>query len=351
MTYDFLILQGEKMLEVNKTKTNLISLSEISQTNPNLFRFPTEYAHLGLKWPKQPTLIDLSKIKQLDNDNNVGREDEHTNDEIEQLVDSYSMGIKTWEDLLIVSPNEESEVKFDYDLRAGFGTIQALRKLKVKEYWCWIVTGTPVQLMRLSSLENTKDLLTVKFPTGEDGIVHHIKKLIAQGVKIDNDDDVEREIDKVWPTLNKTVRGRVKSNISKVTNTPRRFRTWNDVKVSQWLAEEAAVTFKIGGELDTDRNMVGYTSQNLLDPFHNAIMQYAKTGKKSYVVLSTKLPGKKSTLKSKRLNHINKLETYFESYKKAGLKINPLVILGFMPQDKKYEDMRYLVNIDGLPIK
>jgi hypothetical protein len=45
--------------------------------------------------------------------------------------------------------------------------------------------------------------------------------------------------------------------------------------------------------------------------------------------------------------HIDKLNEYESSFRKLGMKVMPLEILGFMPQDNINEDMRYLVNING----
>ena len=65
------------------------------------------------------------------------------------------------------------------------------------------------------------------------------------------------------------------------------------------------------------------------------------------MVLTVKSPGVKSTLQTKRQAHIDKLNEYESSFRKLGMKVMPLEILGFMPQDNINEDMRYLVNING----
>ena len=117
------------------------------------------------------------------------------------------------------------------------------------------------------------------------------------------------------------------------------------------MSETGAMSFVTNGNWDSTRNRVGYSAVNMLDPWINACMQYAKTGKKSYVVLSVKSPGIKSTLQTKRKAHIDKLEEYKSSFRKLGMKVMPLEILGFMPQDNINEDQRYLVNVNGTPIK
>ena len=52
-------------------------------------------------------------------------------------------------------------------------------------------------------------------------------------------------------------------------------------------------------------------------------------------------------VKTKRQAHIDRLDNYKRSFRKLGMKIMPLEILGFMPQDNINEDMRYLVDVNG----
>jgi hypothetical protein len=299
-------------------------------------------------------LVELKKIQQEDIEINVGREFEHTNQEVEALASSYGKGFKVWENsLLIVSRNKEPNSKFDFDLRAGFGTVQALIKNNVNHFYVWVVEGTKEQLADLSALENTKDLLTVAFPTGEEGIKHHFKVLSELGVPFNTVAQIDKKINEVWPTLNDVIRGRVIKQIQKANKNlkPRQYRTFNDAKVKQWLNETAAVSFATNGNLDSKRNRIGYCSVNALDPFINSCMQYAKTRQKSYWVAHVKLPSEKNSLKDKRIAHVNKLEQYKNSFAKLGMKESPIEILGFIPQDSENEDKRYLVDVNGKSIK
>lgn len=338
--------------------TNIIPLHDVANLAQieaaKTFTQPQIYQHLGLTWEDKPVLVKLDTIKQEDTDINVGREVEHTNTQIDALTWSYAKGFKVWENsLLIVSRNKEPNSKFQYDLRAGFGTIQALIKNNVSSFYVWVVEGTKEQLANLSALENTKDLLTVSFPTGEEGIKHHFKVLSSMGVSLNTSGQIDKKIDEVWPTLNETVRGRVINQIKKANKNlkPRQFRTFNDAKVKQWLNETAAINFTTKGNLDSKRNKIGYCSVNALDPFVNACMQHAKTGQYSYWVAHVKLPSEISSLKDKRIAHVNKLHQYKNSFAKLGMKKCPIEILGFMPQDSENEDKRYLVDVNGKSIK
>lgn len=333
----------------------LHNIAKLSQAQAaKTFTQPQIYQHLGLTWEETPVLVELKKIQQQDVEINVGREFEHTNQEIDALTWSYAKGFKVWENsLLIVSRNKEPNSKFDFDLRAGFGTAQALIKNNVKHFYVWVVDGTKEQLADLSALENTKDLLTVSFPTGEEGIKHHFKVLSEMGVPFNTVAQIDKKIDEVWPTLNDVIRGRVIKQIQKANKNlkPRQYRTFNDAKVKQWLNETAAVSFSTNGNLDSKRNRIGYCSVNALDPFINSCMQYAKTRQKSYWVAHVKLPSEKTSLKDKRIAHVNKLEQYNSAFAKLGMKESPIEILGFMPQDSENEDKRYLVDVNGKSIK
>ena len=338
--------------------TNIIPLHDVAKLTQTeatqTFTQPQIYQHLGLTWEKTPVLVELQKIQQEDIEINVGREFEHTNQEVQALATSYGKGFKVWENsLLIVSRNKEPNSKFDFDLRAGFGTVQALMKNNVNHFYVWVAEGTKEQLADLSALENTKDLLTVAFPTGEEGIKHHFKVLSELGVPFDTVAQIDKKIDEVWPTLNDVIRGRVIKQIQKANKNlkPRQYRTFNDAKVKQWLNETAAITFATNGNLDSKRMKIGYCSVNSLDPFINSCMQYAKTGQKSYWVAHVKLPSEKTSLKDKRIAHVKKLEQYKSSFAKLGMKENPIEILGFMPQDSENEDKRYLVDVNGNSIK
>mgnify|MGYP006200829875 FL=1 len=117
--------------------------------------------------------------------------------------------------------------------------------------------------------------------------------------------------------------------------------------VKMWLSDTSAVQFTTGQNWDDARGKLGSCAINMLDPWINACMKYAKIGKQSYVVLSVKAPGKGSTLTKKRQAHLDKLENYRSSFRKLGMNTFPLEVLGFMPQDTINENMRFLVDTNG----
>ena len=341
--------------------SNIIPLQDVANMSKSdlstTFIKPSVYAHLGLDWQDAPEMIKLSDIQQEDTDINVGRPEEHTNLEIDQLADSYGQGLKTWENsLLIVTPNVEPNAKFKYDLKAGFGSIQALQMCGVKQFPCWVVTGTKEQLLSTSTLENTKDLLTVSFPTGEAGVVHHFKGLLSMGVKLDTEEKIDDKLKQVWPGLNAVVKGRVKKGIIKLVKDgvkPRKYRTFSAVKVNQWLSGSADMVaqFRHGGQYDPGRDKIGYCTKNTLDPFINAVKKYNETGYRSYVVFHVNAPSINSSLNDKRQALLDQLTILEDSFHEMGMSYFPLDVLGFMPQDTDNEDMRFLVDVNGKAIR
>ena len=104
--------------------TNILPLQDVANMSKSdlstTFIKPSVYGHLGLDWSDAPVVIKLSDIQQEDTDINVGRPEEHTNLEIEQLADSFGQGFKIWENsLLIVTPNVEPNSKFKYRLNSS----------------------------------------------------------------------------------------------------------------------------------------------------------------------------------------------------------------------------------------
>jgi hypothetical protein len=91
----------------------------------------------------------------------------------------------------------------------------------------------------------------------------------------------------------------------------------------------------------------------VLDPIINAMKKYNETGKRSYVVLSVKRPGKTQSLIQMRKNKVNEFNKLLNEFKQLGVRnTNFISILGFMPQDKEVDqDMRFLVDVNGKSIK
>ena len=349
--------------------SSVLPLDEVVNLTPEqakeLFIVPTKYDHLGIDINPQPKKIKLKNIRTSDINNlNFGRPNGHSPKEKEQLKISFSRGVQPWQELPFVSHNNDNELiknGLTHDLRLGFGRTNAIGENGKDEYWFWEVNGTPTQLKDLQSFENTCKLLEVEFQTGEQGIVDHLNNLLDSGPLSDDEEEIEKKLLQVWPGLENPSKGRIMQKVLKDSTTPKRYRTYNQTDVGTWIAQEAAPkiwnNLSIRGNYDCQRDMFGFSSVNIQDPYISAITKYNESlrlssdgiGKKSYVVLSCKSPTKNSDLQKKRHNLVKSLHQFhMKFYKYFNVeKDSPLVIMGFLPQDTKNEDPRFLVDKNG----
>lgn len=340
--------------------TSTMPLNEVInldvETASKLFSRPRKYDHIGIEISRVPVCIPLNKVRRSDDASfNKGRPNGHTPDEKERLRVSFAKEVQLWQELPMVTKCSDPESKFSHDLAIGFGRTNAIGQNNADRYWFWELSGTPVQIEACQAFENTDKLLDVEFQTGEKGVENFMKSLLSKGGIDDDEEEIENTLDKFWPNLNSKSRGRILKAVSSETTTPRRYKTYNQEDVRTWINETASSEYQTiaqGGNFDPVREMTGYSSQNVLDPYIYAIKNFVKTGRKSYLTLSVKAPTKNSSLSTKRQNLINNLNELHESFTQYfGVKENPLIILGFMPQDTVLEDMRFLVDKDGNPIR
>jgi len=333
---------------------NLIPLGEVqsltTEEAANLFSIPTKYNHVGDKWNTKPVWIEFSKIRALDEQRGEGRLNPHTPEEIQQLKHSFLNGIQIWQELPAVTYNTDPAFeKFDYNMVFGYGRVEGLLEAGQTGHWFWIVEGTEYQISWIKIIENVR--LAPEFKQGEGLIAHHLNNLLAKGVILNSEDKIRAEIKKQMPNISKTSLGRITTTIFETHDTPLRYQTWGKAKIKKWLEERAdqSASFETGGNFDIKRSRHGYATKNVLDPLHNALMKYASTGKKSYVVLHVNAPHASGNLYDLRKAQVDTLKKYANAYSKSGMKSNPLEILGFMPQDFEGEDMRFLVDVHGRP--
>jgi len=335
---------------------NIIPLKDISSLSKekaqSLFHAPTRYNHIpDVKFESYPKWIEFSSIRSLGTDRNIGRTQEHTQEQIQQIANSFSKGVEVWQELPCITPIEGE--RFSHKQVFGFGRSEALESNGLTGYWFHVLKPTSEYTESwVATIENLN--LSPKFDEGEKLLIQQLCHLINIG-KITNDEaSINAELDRMTPNILKHSKGRVRETVFSTTDTPLRYSTWGLAKVQKWLREEAAVKFELNGKFDIDRNMYGFLSKNVQDPLHNALMKYHATNKKSYVVLHVNAPNGTGDLSTLRVNEKKKLDDYVAAYTSSGLKESPLKILGFMYQDNqkdlngdRVEDKRYLVDING----
>jgi len=318
-----------------------------------------KYSHLGdsLEFVG-PIKVSLKTIEKEDSeDKNIGRPERHTTRELQNIAEDMANGIKPYLDLPVIVKDNDPNTVTDFKLIAGYGTLNALGENGVDEYWFYeVLNATPTQLNQIATFENTNHISDKKYNTGEDGIIHHLKSEIARKHKdlINTEDSIGKYIDGMYPGITTEIRGRLISKAKNAQTKTRAFITYNATAVSTWLSEKAdeQAQFIFGGKYDKSKDMYGYLSANTMDPIINAAGKFVETGKGSYVVLHVKLPGKNKTVKQMREDKVKQFKAFLDMLKALGVKnLNFIKILGFLPQDTKNEDMRFLVDVNGKSIK
>ena len=321
-----------------------------SQTANNFFtKSYKKYLHLGAKFNDTPILVNLSDIIQIDEGySNEGRETQHTPLEWQRLAQDFGNGIKPWLDLPIIVKNTDKDIDKKYKLVAGYGSLNALKSNNITKYWFYeVVEYTTSILSEIAVFENTSEVVTTSYKTGVDGIVYHLKNMIAKKHKalINDEQSISDYIDKTWPGMIPEVKGTIISKAKNAQTKSRRIKTYNLAEVDNWLEEVADKTaqFTHGGNFDKNRGMYGFVGVNIQDPFLRAAKKFVETGKKSYVVLHCKSPGKTQTIKDMRKIQLKKLEEFKSMFSGLGMKTNFLSVLGFLPQDTETDKMTLLV--------
>ena len=260
----------------------------------------------------------------------------------------FANGVKPWLDLPILFRHGDKDVARPYKLVAGYGSLNALKTNGITKYWFYEVTeATPTQLAEIAAFENTSETVTTAYKTGVDGIVYHLKNMIAKNHKdlINTEDSISKYLDKKWPGLIPEIKGTIISKAKNAQTKSRRIKTYNIAEVDNWLDDVADQTAKFvhGGKFDDKRNMFGFVGINVYDPFLAAAKKFAETGRKSYVVLHCKSPGKTQTIQDMRKTQLKKLAEFKTMLSRLGMKTNFLTVLGFLPQDTETEKMNLLV--------
>ena len=321
-----------------------------SQTANNFFtKSYKKYLHLGAKFNDEAILVDLSDIVDKSDEiwSNEGRETQHTPLEWKRLGDDFANGVKPWLDLPILFRHGDKDVARPYKLVAGYGSLNALKTNGITKYWFYEVTeATPTQLAEIAVFENTSEVITTSYKTGVDGIVYHLKNMIAKKHKdlINDEDAISQYIDKTWPGMIPEIKGTIISKAKNAQTKTRRIKTYNLAEIDNWLEDVADKTarFVHGGKFDDDRGMYGFVGVNIQDPFLAAARKYAETGKKSYVVFHCKSPGKTQTIQDKRRTLLKQLAELKTTFRRIGIKTDFLTVLGFLPQDTETEKMNLL---------
>ena len=315
--------------------------------NGNINNVPVpDWSHLNVKSPtSSPTVkLEWEQIYIDDIKGNLTKEKPHTAEEIEALRLSFSTQVDTTQFPPAVVYRGKEYAK-PWKLVYGYGRGEALRLLKTKGWFFTVVEGTDDALEDVKAQEN--ELLPKRINEEIDMRKFLIQKVIDG--KIDKTEQAIREkFRKVYPYRRKETMNRVIPQVLAELGVELPYILYTSVpKVQDWINNHSKEEYVIGGEFDNERDMYGVQMKEGYQwrAVINAIITYANTGKKTYVICHCGAPTKKQTFSIKRKKILEVFDNLQSSLEKLGLKIWPIVVLGALPQDRKNENLKELVDM------
>ena len=315
--------------------------------NGNINNVPVpDWSHLNVKSPtSSPTVkLEWDKIYIDDIKGNLTKEKAHTAEEIEALRLSFSTQVDTTQFPPAVVYRGKEYAK-PWKLVYGYGRGEALRLLKTKGWFFTVLEGTDDALEDVQAQEN--ELLPKRINEEIDMRKFLIQKVIDG--KIDKTEQAIREkFRKVYPYRRKETMNRVIPQVLAELGVELPYILYTSVpKVQDWINNHSKEEYVIGGEFDNERDMYGVQMKEGYQwrAVINAIITYANTGKKTYVICHCGAPTKKQTFSIKRKKILEVFDNLQSSLEKLGLKIWPIVVLGALPQDRKNENLKELVDM------
>jgi hypothetical protein len=290
-------------------------------------------------------IIPFDKIYIDDLTGNKGKVegDTHSSEEIEILRMSFANGVDTKEFPPAVSYRGEHYDK-PYALQYGFGRCEALQELNLKEWFFTVLQGDDDALEDVQASEN-EDL--PKRLNREIDMKQFLTRKVVEGNIPNTEASIRDKFRKVYPNRSKSVMDRVVQMVMNDTNTPQPYIIYTSTpRIRQWLDNHSKETYFIEGEYDAKRDMYGvhikegYQYRTVLQ----AIKRYKETGKKTYVIGHFGSPTKKATLKAKREQFVREFEVIRQALEFIGANFWPIVVLGFLPQDKENESLKELIK-------
>lgn len=292
-------------------------------------------------------VLDFNQIHIDDISHNNAKVETHTPEEIETLKNSFAGGV----DLKEFPPAvifRGSEYDKPYALHYGFGRVEAIMLNKQKSWYFTVLEGTEDALEDVQASEN--EILPKRINMEVD-MRKFLTNKISKG-KIANDEkSIRDKFRKVYPNRDKSVMNRVVQQVMEALNTPQPYILYTSTpRIQQWLDNHSSEEYAIEGEYDTKLNMYGthikegYQYRAVIA----AIKRYAEDGIKTYVIGHFSAPTKKATLNSKRKQFIREFDNIRTAMESCGLKVWPIEVLGFLPQDKENENLKQLVKASDI---
>ena len=305
-----------------------------------------DWSHLDVTSPTSNSTVRLKwdEIYIDDITGNITKEEAHTAEEIEALRLSFSAQVDTTQFPPAVKYRGKEYAK-PYQLVYGYGRSEALRLLQTEGWFFTLLEGTEDALEDVQAQEN--EMLPKRVNEEVD-----MRKFLIQKVtdgKIEKTEEAIRaKFKKVYPYRRKETMNRVVPQVLKELGVKLPYILYTSKsKVEDWISNHSKEEYVIGEKFDHERNMYGVQMKEGYDwrVVMNAMQTFAETGKKTYVICHCGAPTKKQNFTIKRKNIVLRFDHWKSVYTKMCVTTWPIVLMGALPQDRKNESLKSLVQM------
>ena len=315
--------------------------------NADINKVPVpDWSHLEVTSPSNSPTVKLNWDQVYINheEGNATKENDHTAAEIEALRLSFASKVDEKEFPPAVKYRGKEYAK-PWELVYGYGRSEALRDLNTKGWFFTNLEGTEDALEDVQAQEN--EMLPKRINEEVDMRKFLIKKVITGKLKR-TEDAIRAKFKKVYPYRRKETMNRVIPQVLAELGVKLPYILYTSApKVENWIENHSREEYVIGGEFDNDRDMYGVLMKEGYQwrAVMNAILTYAATGKKTYVLFHCGAPTKKQTFSVKREKAMEIFSNFQSVLEKSGLRVWPIVVLGALPQDRKNDNLKELVDM------
>ena len=315
--------------------------------NADISKIPVpDWEHLDVISPSSNATVKLTwdKIYIDDINGNTTKEEPHTAEEIEALRLSFAAKVdeKEFPPAVIYRGKEYAK---PWKLVYGYGRCEALRLLNTKGWFFTNLEGTEDALEDVQAQEN--EMLPKRINEEVD-----MRKFLIQKVtdgKIEKTEAAIRaKFQKVYPYRRKETINRVVPQVLKELGVKLPYILYTSKsKVEDWIENHSKIDYVIGEKFDHERDMYGVQMKEGYDwrVVMNAMQTYVQTGKKTYVICHCGAPTKAANFSDKRKKIVDRFNHWENVYTKMGITTWPIVLMGALPQDRKNESLKSLVQM------
>ena len=305
-----------------------------------------DWSHLDVTSPTSNSTVRLKwdEIYIDDITGNITKEEAHTAEEIEALRLSFSAQVDTTQFPPAVKYRGKEYAK-PYQLVYGYGRSEALRLLQTEGWFFTLLEGTEDALEDVQAQENE---MLPKRVNEEVEMRKFLIQKVTDGKIEKTEEAIRAKFKKVYPYRRKETMNRVVPQVLKELGVKLPYILYTSKsKVEDWISNHSKEEYVIGEKFDHERNMYGVQMKEGYDwrVVMNAMQTFAETGKKTYVICHCGAPTKKQNFTIKRKNIVLRFDHWKSVYTKMGVTTWPIVLMGALPQDRKNESLKSLVQM------